>query len=143
MGIKKKLDARLVGIEDAPDPIAFVTYQMFWVMREFFALELRTAPGIWDYATELTVLGGIQINRAKGGDRFMPSCFRHARSPRSPPSTCSTRRLDPSTIWVRTSAKNTTSEQTNGAAVLAENLDNFACRWLRAPQSEPAAWQHG
>lgn len=73
--IKKRLDARLKGIEDAPDPIAYVTYQMYWIMREFFTVELKKAPGIWDYAEELTVLGGIQINRNNGGDRFMPLMF--------------------------------------------------------------------
>ena len=73
--IKKRLDARLIGIEDQPDPIAFVTYQMYWIMREFFTVELKKAPAIWDYAEELTVLGGIQINRNNGGDRFMPLMF--------------------------------------------------------------------
>ena len=79
--IKKRLSRGIKGIEDAPDPIAFVTYQMYCIMREFFVLDLKTAPGIWDYANELTVLGGIQINRDKGGDRFMPLMFQTRKKP--------------------------------------------------------------
>jgi hypothetical protein len=79
--IKKRLAQGLVGIENAPDPIAFVTYQMYQIMREFFVLELKSADGIWDYADELTVLGGIQINRASGGDRFMPLMFQTRKQP--------------------------------------------------------------
>ena len=73
--IQKRLSEGLNGIDNAPDPVAFVTYQMYSIMREFFVLELKTAPAIWDYADELTVLGGIQINRDIGGDRFVPLMF--------------------------------------------------------------------
>ena len=34
---------------------------MYLIEREFFVLDLKTAPAIWDYAEELTVLGGIQV----------------------------------------------------------------------------------
>jgi len=54
---------------------------MYCIMREFFVEDLKTASGIWDYADELTVLGGIQINRAKGGDRFMPLMFQTRKKP--------------------------------------------------------------
>jgi len=77
--IKEQLKRRLDGIENAPDPTAFVTYQMYCIMREFFVSELKKAPTIWDYAGELTVLGGIQINRDVGGDRFMPLMFQTRR----------------------------------------------------------------
>ena len=70
--IKTKLASRLNEVADAPDAQAFVSYQMYGLVREFFVDELLTAPGIWDYANEITVLGGIMVNRAAGGDRFMP-----------------------------------------------------------------------
>jgi hypothetical protein len=35
----------------------------------------QLAPGVWDFAGEVTVLGGIMINRGKGGDRFQPLLF--------------------------------------------------------------------
>ena len=73
--IQQALNERLQGIEEAADPIAFVTYQMFVLQKEFFVKDLKEAPAIWDFADELTILGGIQINRAKGGDRFMPLIF--------------------------------------------------------------------
>jgi len=59
-------------VELAPDAITFVTYQMYILAREYFVTQLLNAGGFWDDATEVTVLGGIQINRAVGGDRFMP-----------------------------------------------------------------------
>lgn len=70
--IKLKLKARIEKVMDAPDAQAFVSYQMYALVREFFIDELLTAPGIWDYASEITVLGGIMINRNTGGDRFQP-----------------------------------------------------------------------
>lgn len=73
--IKKKMEPRLMGIENAPNANAFIAYQMYCIMREFFVLELKVPPAIWDFAEELVVLGGIQINRADGGDRFMPLMF--------------------------------------------------------------------
>jgi len=70
--IKLKLGEKLKGVDQAPDAQAFVAYQMYSVVREFLVNELLSAPGIWDCAAEVTVLGGIMINRGKGGDRFMP-----------------------------------------------------------------------
>jgi hypothetical protein len=70
--IKLKLQKRLEKVMDAPDAIAFVTYQMYSLVREFFIDELLTAPGFFDFAEEVTVLGGIMVNRGVGGDRFMP-----------------------------------------------------------------------
>lgn len=63
----------------APDAITYVTYQMYALVREFFIDEVLTAPGFWDYAEELTVLGGIMVNRGVGGDRFMPLMFQTRR----------------------------------------------------------------
>lgn len=73
--IKSRLRARLKGIEDSPDRITYVTYAMYSLVREFFIDELLLAPGVWDFAGEVTVLGGIMINRGKGGDRFQPLLF--------------------------------------------------------------------
>ena len=47
----------------------------YLLVREFFIDELLTAPGFWDDADEVCVLGGIMINRGKGGDRFLPLMF--------------------------------------------------------------------
>jgi hypothetical protein len=46
---------------------------MYETIREQF-IEQFIAAGdtVWDDATEITVLGGIMINRAEGGDRFLP-----------------------------------------------------------------------
>ena len=70
--IKKKLSTRLEKVMSAPDAQAFVAYQMYAIVREYFVNELNNAPGLWDYAKEVTVLGGIMVNRAVGGDQFMP-----------------------------------------------------------------------
>merc|ERR1719238_2465262 len=70
--IKLKLKRRLKKVMSAPDAQAFVSYQMYALVREFFINELLTAPGFWDFAGEVTVLGGIMVNRGVGGDRFMP-----------------------------------------------------------------------
>ena len=70
--IKLKLQKRLEKVMDAPDAIAYVTYQMYSLVREFFIDELLTAPGFFDFAEEVTVMGGIMVNRGVGGDRFMP-----------------------------------------------------------------------
>jgi len=73
--IIKELGARLDGVEKAPDPIAFATYQMFALIREFFINQILTANGVYDEAKEIAVLGGIMVNRAEGGDRFVPLMF--------------------------------------------------------------------
>jgi len=49
---------------------------MYNVIREQFVEQLVAAgESVWDDATELTILGGIMINRAEGGDRFLPLNF--------------------------------------------------------------------
>jgi len=79
--IKQKLKKRIVNIEETPDRIAYITYLMYGLAREYFVDEvLKATPGIWDYADELTVMGGIMVNRPEGGDRFMPLMFQ-TRSP--------------------------------------------------------------
>lgn len=78
--IKLKLGEKLEAVSSAPNAQAYVAYQMYSIVREFLVNELLTAPGIWDLADEVTVLGGIMINRGKGGDRFMPLMFQ-SRNP--------------------------------------------------------------
>lgn len=74
--IMLKLAPKLAGIDNAPDKIAFVTYQMYEIVRDQMLAQIKATPAIWDDCTELAVLGGIQINRAKGlGDAFMPLMF--------------------------------------------------------------------
>ena len=77
--IKLKLAQRLDEVADAPDAYAFLTYQMYAIVREFFCDELLAAKP-FDFATEVTVLGGIMINRGVGGDRFMPLMFQSRKA---------------------------------------------------------------
>jgi len=70
--IKAKLKSRIAEVADAPNANAFVAYQMFDLVREFFVQQVLTTGGLFDYGLEVTVLGGIQVNRDNGGDVFMP-----------------------------------------------------------------------
>jgi len=73
--IIKLLGPRLEGIEQAPDPIAFVTYQMYAIVRDKLDSCISNTADVWDYATEVAVIGGIMINRDVGGDFFQPLSF--------------------------------------------------------------------
>jgi hypothetical protein len=73
--IKAKLRPRLQGIENAPDEIAFISYQMYAIVREFLIDQVLTASGVWKDAGELCVVGGIMVNLGQGGDRFVPLFF--------------------------------------------------------------------
>jgi len=71
-----QLEARMADQPKDANQIAFATYQMYNVIREQFVEQLVAAgESVWDDATELTILGGIMINRAEGGDRFLPLNF--------------------------------------------------------------------
>ena len=85
--IKEKLGPRLPGLRDqlAAEPgkldtdtylynleLAFVTYQMFEIVRDLLYKELRDTEDLWDYATEIALVGGILVNRDTGGDFFQP-----------------------------------------------------------------------
>lgn len=61
--------------EQAPDPIAFVTYQMYAIVRDKLDSCISNTADVWDYATEVAVIGGIMINRDVGGDFFQPLSF--------------------------------------------------------------------
>lgn len=69
--LSKKLD----GIEESSDSIAFVTYQMYGIIRELITACITETTDLFDYATEVAVVGGIMINRRKGGDFFQPLSF--------------------------------------------------------------------
>merc|ERR1719235_2877849 len=73
--IKKKLKPKLAGVEDAKDDITFVTYQMYSLVRDAILEQIYASPAIWDDCSELALLGGVQINRFKGGDMFQPLMF--------------------------------------------------------------------
>jgi len=75
--IKRKLQDRLAdgGVEKAPNKQVYISYMMYLIVREFFIENVLSAPGFWDDGEELAVLGGVMVNRARGGDRFMPLFF--------------------------------------------------------------------
>ena len=73
--IVKLLAPRLKGIEDSSDSIAFVTYQMYGIIRELITACITQTPDIFENANEVAVVGGIIINRRKGGDFFQPLSF--------------------------------------------------------------------
>jgi hypothetical protein len=73
--IVKLLAPRLRGIEESSDSIAFVTYQMYGIIRELITACITQTPDLFDTASEVAVLGGVIINRRKGGDFFQPLSF--------------------------------------------------------------------
>ena len=88
--IKQKLGPRLAGLREqlaaaatGEQPLetdtylynlelSFVTYQMYEIVRDLLYKELRDTEDLWDYATEVALVGGILINRDTGGDFFQP-----------------------------------------------------------------------
>ena len=77
--IVKLLAPRLKGIEDSENSIAFVTYQMYGIIRELITACITQTPDLFDSASEVAVVGGIMINRRKGGDFFQPLSFESRR----------------------------------------------------------------
>lgn len=69
------LEPRLGGIEKAVDPISFVTYQMYAIVRDLIDECVEGTPDVWDFANEVSIVGGIMINRYVGGDFFQPLSF--------------------------------------------------------------------
>ncbi|KAL7541167.1 hypothetical protein ACHAXR_010689 [Thalassiosira sp. AJA248-18] len=78
------LAPRLDGIEESADSIAFVTYQMYGIIRELITACIVETPDLFDFATEVAVVGGIMINRRKGGDFFQPLSFETSRKGEEP-----------------------------------------------------------
>ncbi|KAL3786176.1 hypothetical protein ACHAW5_008468 [Stephanodiscus triporus] len=83
-GIVSLLAPRLGGVEESADSIAFVTYQMYGIIRELIAACIVETADLFDYATEVAVVGGIMINRRKGGDFFQPLSFETRRKGGAP-----------------------------------------------------------
>lgn len=77
--IVQLLAPRLKNIEDSEDSIAFVTYQMYGIIRELITACVTQTPELFDLASEVAVVGGIMINRRKGGDFFQPLSFESRR----------------------------------------------------------------
>lgn len=73
------LAPRLDGIDDSEDSIAFVTYQMYAIVRELVLACILQTPDLFDNASEVAVVGGIMINRRLGGDFFQPLSFESCR----------------------------------------------------------------
>jgi len=73
--IVENLRPLLPGIEASQDKIAYVTYQTYNIARDLMLDTLKGIPDIYDWCDELAVVGGIMINRNKGGDFFQPLTF--------------------------------------------------------------------
>lgn len=82
--IVKLLAPRLGGIEDSEDSVAFVTYQMYGMIRELITACITQTSDTFDFASEVAVIGGVMINRRKGGDFFQPLSFETARKGEAP-----------------------------------------------------------
>lgn len=79
------LGSRINGVEDSSDPIAYVTYQMYAIVRELLDQCISETPDVWDWASEVAIVGGVMINRRVGGDAFQPLSF-EARRPNGKPT---------------------------------------------------------
>jgi len=68
------LESRIKNINNAPDPIAYLTYQVYEIIQEYmFAIFDRLGSGVWAETSNIIFAGGILINRPKeNGDYFMP-----------------------------------------------------------------------
>lgn len=69
------LATRLNGIEDSADSVSFITYQMYGIIRELITSCIVETKDLFECASEVAVVGGIMINRRKGGDFFQPLSF--------------------------------------------------------------------
>jgi len=73
--IVEKMRPLLAGVEGSQDKLAFVAYQTYNIARDLMLSTLKSVPDIYDWCDELTVVGGIMINRNQGGDFFQPLMF--------------------------------------------------------------------
>jgi len=69
------LKPRLEGIEMAIDPITYVTYQLYAIIRDKVCDCVSQTPELWEFTNEVALVGGIMINRRVGGDFFQPLSF--------------------------------------------------------------------
>ena len=79
------LAPRLKGIENSEDSIAFITYQMYGIIRELIQSCIVDTKDLFDCASEVAVVGGIMVNRRKGGDFFQPLSFESLKRGQSEP----------------------------------------------------------
>jgi hypothetical protein len=82
--IVQLLGPRLSGIENSEDSIAFVTYQMYGIIRELITACITQTSDTFDYASKIAVVGGVIINRRKGGDFFQSLSFESRRKGEPP-----------------------------------------------------------
>ena len=68
------LAPRLDGIDESADSIAFVTYQMYGIIRELITACITETPDLFDFATEVAVVGGVMINRRKVCPTYLFGC---------------------------------------------------------------------
>lgn len=82
--ILAELEERLAGIEKSADPVAFATYQVYDLIKEYlFIIFNKLGDGVWKETTEIIFAGGIIINRSKRtGDFFMPLMLESHREDR-------------------------------------------------------------
>jgi len=73
--IIKLLTPRLEGVELAPEPITFVTYQMYTIVRDLLDNCFKGTDDVWEWVSEVAIVGGVMINRKSGGDFFQPLTF--------------------------------------------------------------------
>ena len=72
--IVKLLAPRLNGIEQSADSISFVTYQMYGIIRELITACITENADVFDFATEVAVVGGVMINRRKVSHNLLYIC---------------------------------------------------------------------
>jgi len=74
------LTPRLKGLEQAAEPITFVTYMMYTIVRDLLDNCIKETPDVWEWASEVALVGGVMVNRKSGGDFFQPLSFELRRS---------------------------------------------------------------
>jgi hypothetical protein len=72
--IKLRMRARMKYASKAPNDVSYVTYEVYDLIRTLVVDEIVSLPSFWDGASEVTLVGGIMINRASE-DRFQPLLF--------------------------------------------------------------------
>jgi hypothetical protein len=73
--ILKEMKPLLEGIDESADKMAYVSYMTYNIARDLMLSTLASVPDTYDWCDELVVLGGLMINRNKGGDFFQPLMF--------------------------------------------------------------------
>jgi hypothetical protein len=57
---------------------------MYGIIRELVTACITQTPDLFDSASEVAVVGGIIINRRKGGDFFQPLSFETSKKGQAP-----------------------------------------------------------